>query len=83
MTTNVPPYSAQFQEGSSVRVADRIFLEEFMKTWKYHHPLASEQLAYAGTVATVKSVGYYHGGDQLYHLSDVPGIWHPECLRTA
>lgn len=24
---------------------------------------------------------YYHGGDELYWLKGVPGVWHEQCLR--
>lgn len=76
-------YTATFPTGSKVRIADREFLENFLATWKYHHKLLPEQLAYANTVATVQKVGFYHGGDQLYNLEGIPGIWHEECLRTV
>jgi hypothetical protein len=59
----------------------RSALDGFAKTWKYHDPLMPEQLAFAGREATVKSVGFYHGGDVLYVLNDVPGIWHERCLE--
>jgi hypothetical protein len=77
------PYKAIFPEGSKVRIAATAVLEEFQKTWKYHHPLQPEQLQFAGVTAVVKSVGFYHGGDQLYVLEDVPGIWNEPCLEAA
>jgi hypothetical protein len=83
MNTDLPPYTPIFEEGSAVRIAERSVLEDFMKMWQYHHRLSPEQLPFAGTVATVESVGYYHGGDQIYRLSGVPGVWHPQCLRPA
>jgi len=58
-------------------------LEDFARNWKYHHKLQPEQMKYAGIQATVKSVGFYHGGDQLYVLEYVPGIWHEICLESA
>jgi len=64
-------------------VADRGYLEEFRKTWRYHHPLAAEQLDYAGHVAIVKEASYYHGGDELYILVRIPGYWHERCLLAA
>jgi hypothetical protein len=76
-------YKAAFPEGSKVRVADRVFLERFMSEWKYHHKLQPEQLAHADEVAVVEKIGFYHGGDVLYNLKGVPGIWHEECLRAA
>jgi hypothetical protein len=77
------PYKAAFPEGTKVRVADRAFLERFMSEWKYHHKLQPEQLAYADREAKVRAVGFYHGGDPVYTLQDVPGLWLEQCLRTA
>jgi hypothetical protein len=57
-------------------------LEQFKRDWKYHHALSSEQLAAAGLNDTVKSVGFYHGGDVLYELANSPGIWHEVCLES-
>ena len=74
------PYNADFPDGSKVRIKSRLFLENFRRTWKYHHPLEESQVAYGGRVAEVDSVSYYHGGDELYQLRRVPGIWHEECL---
>jgi hypothetical protein len=76
-------YKAKFVAGSEVRVAARDVLEEFLREWKYHHPLAPEQLEFAGRIATVRSVGFYHGGDALYELIGVPGMWHEQCLMSA
>lgn len=56
--TEPRPYREAFPEGSAVRVADRIFLDEFMATWKYHHKLQPEQLECADQVAKVQRVGY-------------------------
>jgi hypothetical protein len=77
------PYKEEFLKGSTVQIADRAFLEDFLKTWKLHHKLEPEQMSYAGTIAKVKSVGFYHGGDELYELRGVPSIWHEECLREV
>ena len=76
----MPDYREEFPKGSTVRIADLSALERFRADWKFHHPLAAEQLHYAGREATVDTVGYYHGGDVLYTLEDVPGIWHEGCL---
>lgn len=73
----------RFPKGSRVRVADRQALEEFMATWKYHHKLRPEQLEFAGTVTTVIAVGWYHGGDPVYELEGVSGLWLDQCLRHA
>ena len=75
------PYREAFPVGTEVRVADREFLDDFVATWKYHHKLQSEQLAYADRVAKVEGVSFYHGGDPLYKLIGVPGLWHEQCLR--
>ena len=76
-------YTEKFPVGTEVMIEDREFLTEFMKSWKWHHPLESAQLAHAGIAALVKDVGFYHGGDVLYHLQGVPGIWHEQCLRAS
>ena len=76
------PYNAEFPVGSIVRIADREFLEEFYKTWKYHHKLQPEQLDYHGRTARVEKASVYHGGDELYELEGIPGIWHGQCLAT-
>jgi|GEM_PF-937879 len=76
------PYVALFPVGSPVRVANFEDLEEFKQKWHFHHPLAPEQLQYAGVITTVTSVGFYHGGDPLYMLADTGKyVWHEVCLR--
>lgn len=74
------PYNAEFEIGDLVRIADLELLEDFAKTWKYHHKLELEQLKYNGRVAKVISASVYHGGDELYELEEIPGIWHEQCL---
>jgi hypothetical protein len=76
----VKPYEARFKAGAQVRVRPREELERFKETWRYHHPLSSEQVTYAGALSVVKEVAFYHGGDPLYQLAGIPGIWHEECL---
>jgi hypothetical protein len=76
-------YNPKFRPGESVRIADRAILDEFFRSYKLHHPLQEPQLAYAGKVAKVISASMYHGGDQLYDLTDVPGIWHEHLLEPA
>jgi hypothetical protein len=77
------PYKEEFPRGSRVKIADRTFLEDFLRTWKFHHKLEPDQLKFADKIATVKSVGFYHGGDELYELDGVPGNWHEQCLRAC
>lgn len=77
------PYKAEFPVGAKVRIAERPVLEEFRRTWKYHHFLQSEQLDYAGAAALVESIAFYHGGDEVYWLKGVPGVWHERCLNAA
>jgi hypothetical protein len=76
-------YKATFPEGSKVQVISRGALEAFARRWKYHHELRPEQMEYAGATATVKDVSFYHGGDQLYVLENVPGIWNEPCLQPV
>lgn len=77
------PYKEEFPKGSAVKIASRSSLENFLKTWKLHDKLEPDQLNYAGQVAEVESVGFYHGGDELYKLKGIPGIWHEQCLEPA
>jgi hypothetical protein len=42
-----------------------------------------EQLAYADKTGKIKSVGFYHGGDVLYEIERMPGIWHEQLLEAA
>jgi len=79
----VPPYEAVFDIGSEVAIASRSDLEEFARTWRFHNPLRPEQLAHAGKVTRVLKIGFYHGGDPLYELKGIPGVWHEVCLRKA
>lgn len=84
MSTSEPvPYKEAFPVGTKVRVADRAFLEEFSQAWRYHHKLQPEQLSYADRVTVVEKVGFYHGGDPVYTLADIPGLWLEQCLRQA
>ena len=74
-------YNATFPEGTKVKVLSRDALEKFARDWKYHHKLQPEQMKYAGEAAIVKNVSFYHGGDPLYVLEGVPGIWNEPCLE--
>jgi hypothetical protein len=74
------PYEALFPEGSKVRITGRAELERFRESWKFHNPLAVEQLTFAGQSSRVSKVAFYHGGDPLYVLEGVPGVWHESCL---
>lgn len=79
---SVRPYEALFPMGSRVRVADRETLNAFAREWKFHHKLTAAQLLQAGNAAVVASICWYHGGDALYRLDGVPGLWHEQCLGT-
>ena len=73
----------EFQVGAEVRIADRAFLEKFLEEGQYHNELEPEQLDYAGRTARVKAVELFHGGDEIYSLEGIPGVWHEECLAAA
>lgn len=75
--------NAEFAVGQEVRIADRSFLESFLEAGQYHNELEPEQLEYAGRVATVTNVTFFHGGDEIYALEGIPGVWHEECLSPA
>ena len=77
------PYKEEFPAGTRVQITSRQVLEAFARDWKFHHPLESEQMEYAGIQATVRSVGFYHGGDPLYVLEGIPGTWHESCIELA
>lgn len=78
------PYSERYPVGSAVRIASSEQLQEFLKTWKFHHALVPEQLKYAGMVTVVQAVGYYHGGDVVYTLRDTRDFaWLEPCLRDV
>jgi len=77
------PYKQEYPKDSTVQIADLAFLENFLKTWKLHHELEPQQLNYANKIAKVKSVGFYHGGDELYELRGVPGTWHEQWLQLV
>ena len=66
-----------------MRIQNKETLERFMAEWKLHNPLTADQLAFVGKTATVGEVGFYHGGDVLYQLKGVPGVWHEQCLEGA
>jgi hypothetical protein len=74
-------YHSQFEVGAAVRVRPLGDLNAFRRSWKFHHPLTDEQLDFASDRAIVARVMFYHGGDVLYILSNVPGIWHEQCLK--
>lgn len=77
-------YTADFDLGETVRIRERDVLETFRRPqWKYHHPIVDEQFAFAGRLAVVRQGSFYHGGDELYELTGVPGIWHEGCLETV
>jgi hypothetical protein len=76
-------YVEEFPKGSRIRVASRAVLERFRQEWTFHHPLQEEQLHFASQPGVVVKVSFYHGGDELYELDGVPGIWHESCLRRA
>ena len=74
---------AEFAVGSEVRIADRAFLEDFLEAGQYHNELEPEQVEYAGRTAKVKEVNLFTGGDEIYTLEGIPGVWHEECLKQA
>lgn len=75
------PYQERYPVGTHVRIASAERLRSFMRPhWKYHNPVSVEQLKAAGKRDSVQSVGFYHGGDVLYQLSNEIGTWHEDCL---
>ena len=76
-------YKQEFQAGSTVEIVSGEELRAFASSWKLHHPLSPDQIQFGGKTAEVKTVGFYHGGDELYGLRGLPGYWHEQCLRAA
>ena len=76
-------YDPNFKEGDRMRIADHAALAVFLRTWRYHHKLQPEQLAFAGTVAEIESTGIYHGGAVIYKVRDLPGMWHEKHLSAG
>ena len=74
---------AEFEVGTEIRVAELAFLQSFLEAGQYHNELEEDQLAYAGRVAKVKDVSFFHGGDEIYTLEGIPGVWHEECLTAV
>ncbi len=70
----------KYQPGDTVRIADTEALEAFARSWKLHHPLDATQIPFGGQTAKVAKSFMYHGGDILYELEGVPGIWHQQLL---
>jgi len=70
----VAPYQEKYPAGSMVRLAALAKLEEQRESWKYHHPITDAHLLQAGRLARVKGVAFYHGGDPLYTLENIPSI---------
>ena len=68
--------------GSFVRVAEPGELEAFLRKWRSRDPLEPGQMLCAGRMAKVVGVRVHEGRD-LYVLEDLPGLWHPACLRPV
>jgi hypothetical protein len=66
-----------------VQIADRDCHDEFKRTWRLHHPLTGEQLLFASNLGVISYVSFYHGGDELYVIDGIPGIWHEVCISLA
>lgn len=76
-------YNEEYLVGSRVRIVSQDELAHFKDAWSKHNPLQEEQLQYGGRTTTVKEVSFYHGGDELYVLDGVPGVWHECCLAPT
>ena len=76
-------YTSRWSAGDRVRVANSDELAAFRREWQYHTKLTDEQLRYGGAVVEVVNVGFYHGGDPLYQLRGLPGLWHEQLLRDV
>jgi hypothetical protein len=53
-----------------------------MESWRYHHKLQGT----ARVCRTINKGGgswLYHGGDPVYKLEGIPGLWLEQCLVRA
>jgi hypothetical protein len=73
---------AKYPVGSKVRIMNHAELVWFFHNWNLNNKFKPEQLAHAGEIATVKRSYMYHGGDILYELNGVPGVWHEQCIES-
>lgn len=73
-------YNEDFPVGTTVQIVERDQLIKFIKDWKSHHPFEETQLEFAGHITEITKISFYHGGDELYNLKDIPGVWHEVCL---
>ena len=46
-------------------------------------PHAGGKLPVAGSVGDVEPATFFHGGDEIYALEGIPGVWHEECLSAV
>jgi len=76
-------YDERFPVGTTVKIKEREYLQDFLKSWHLHNPLCPEQVSHGGQLDVVKKVGFYHGGDILYELEHSPGTWQEQCLQEA
>jgi hypothetical protein len=74
---------AKFQTGSTVRISGRAVLDEFFRSWKLHNPLQPNQMECAEMTSKVARSFMYHGGDILYELEGLPGVWHEQLLEAV
>ncbi|HWY62745.1 MAG TPA: hypothetical protein VNW15_12665 [Rhizomicrobium sp.] len=70
----------KYQIGEIVLIDSPESLAAFARTWKRHHPLHPRQFAFAGQTAKIANSLLYHGGDILYELEGIPGLWHQQLL---
>ncbi len=76
-------YKAEFPIGTTVRIKSRNDLEHFKNAWKHHHPIQDAKLSFADMEAIIEDVSFYHGGDELYSLKGISGLWHKACLEAC
>jgi hypothetical protein len=72
----------KFQAGDRVRIKSLEILQEFTLHPVYQ-PLQESQFKYADKLAVIAESSMYHGGNILYQLKGVPGIWHQDLLLPA
>jgi len=77
----MPDYHPIFKKGDKIKINDKDYLLNFQRTWKYHHNITDDQIKYAERLAAVKDVYIYHGGEVMYALKSIPGIWLEQLIE--
>jgi hypothetical protein len=78
----MPAYHSVFLRGENVKIKPPEFLRQYLAPdWRWHNPLDSDNLKFAGGVFAVVDIGYFHGGEVMYELQGIRGFWHEDSVE--